>query len=404
MTHGPDTREEAQNSQRARQANPCPHYPDCVPCPLIGKAYGEQLRFKRDKVREALGAYPRLTSIDVPEVIGSKEAFGYRNQAKLVVRRARHGVLLGVYRPGTHRVADVRRCATHHPLIEPVLEAVAGAIEDIDIPAYDEREHSGCLRHVVVRVAVWNRTAQVILVTKTKTLPNNRQLVRALQRVRGVVSVVHNVNTEPGNAILGPAFMPLTKVDALIDKVGPFKLRTRPGAFLQANIGVARRIYRQTAEWIAPREDEVVVDLYCGAGALTFHLAATAKLAVGIEESPVAVIDAKANVRLNGISNARFHAGDSGDVLPELHQTMGRIDVITLNPPRSGASAGARAAIIAAAPDRIGYVSCDPRTLARDLDWLAERGYEVTHVQPFDLLPQTEHVECVARLRRRTET
>jgi 23S rRNA (uracil1939-C5)-methyltransferase len=384
--------------------NPCPHYPDCVPCPLIGQAYGEQLRSKREQVRLALDAYPRLASIDVPEVVGSKEAFGYRNQAKLVVRRTRSGVLLGVYRPGTHRVADVRRCATHHPLIEPILEAVAGIVEELDIPAYDERDHSGCLRYVVVRVAVWNRTAQVILVTKTKMLPNNRQVVRALQRVRGVESVVQNVNPEPGNVILGPTFMPLTKVDALIDKVGPFKLRTRPGAFLQANIGVARRIYRQTADWIAPRENEVVVDLYCGAGALTFHLAATAKLAVGIEESPVAVVDAKANVRLNGISNARFRAGDSGEVLPELHQAMGRIDVITLNPPRSGASTATRQAIFAAAPARIGYVSCDPRTLARDLDWLIEHGYEVTHLQPFDLLPQTEHVECVAALRRRDAT
>lgn len=371
-----------------------------MPCPLIGRAYGEQLRFKQEKVRQALQAYPRLAAIEVPEVVGSPQAFGYRNQAKLVVRRARRGVLLGVYRPGTHQVADVRRCAVHHPLIEGVLAAVAEIIESNDIPVYDERDHSGCLRYVVVRVAVWNRTAQVILVTKTKELPQLRQVVRSLQRVRGVVSVVQNINADPGNVILGPSFVPLTKEEALLDKIGPFKLRTRPGAFLQANIGVARRIYRQAAEWLAPTADEVVVDLYCGAGALTFHLAATAKLAVGVEESPVAVIDAKANVRFNGISNARFHSGDVAQVLPELLEKMGRIDVITLNPPRSGASEATRAAIIAAAPHRIGYVSCDPRTLARDLDWFAERGYQVTNLQPFDLLPQTEHVECVVVLRR----
>jgi 23S rRNA (uracil1939-C5)-methyltransferase len=366
---------------------------------LIGRGYGEQLRFKREKVREALSAFERLAAIEVPEVIGSPDAFGYRNQAKLVVRRTRRGVLLGVYKPGTHQVADVRHCAAHHPLIEPVLEAVAGIVEELDIPAYDERDHSGCLRYVVVRVAVWNRTAQVILVTKTKTLPHVRQIVRALQRVRGVVSVVQNINPEPANVILGPTFIPLTKVDSLLDKIGPFKFRTRPGAFLQANIGVARRIYRQTAEWIAPGADEVVVDLYCGAGALTFHLAATAKLAVGIEESPVAVIDAKANVRFNGISNARFHVGDAGEVLPALCATMGKVDVITLNPPRSGASEATRAAIVTASPARIGYVSCDPRTLARDLDWFADHGYEPTNLQPFDLLPQTEHVECVAVMR-----
>jgi 23S rRNA (uracil1939-C5)-methyltransferase len=369
----------------------------------VGRPYGEQLRLKRDEVRDSLAAYPRLAAIDVPEVVGSKDAFGYRNQAKLVVRRARRGVLLGVYRPGTHQVVDVRRCAVHHPLIESVLRAVADLIETLDIPAYDERDHSGCLRYVVVRAAVWNKTAQVILVTRTKTLPQQRRVVHGLRAVRGVVSVIQNVNPERGNVILGPQFIALTREDALVDRIGPFKLRTRPGAFLQANIGVARRIYRQAAEWVAPAADDVVVDLYCGAGALTFHLAAGSKVAVGVEESPVAVIDAKANVRLNGIGNARFHAGDVERILPALQETMQRIDIITLNPPRSGASAATRAAIVAAAPKRIGYVSCDPRTLARDLDWFADHGYEVTHLQPFDLLPQTEHVECIAALERRPE-
>jgi 23S rRNA (uracil1939-C5)-methyltransferase len=380
---------------------PCPHYPDCVGCPLIGQPYGEQLRLKRETVIAALAQYPSLASIPVPEVSASPQSFGYRNQAKLVVRRARRGVLLGVYRPGSHQVVDIRRCAVHHPLIEPVLAKVAEVVEDLDIPAYDEREHSGCLRYVIVRVAVWNKTAQIILVTRTKTLPEVRRVVRSLSGIRGVVSVVQNINTEPGNVIFGTQFVPLTKDESLVDKVGPFKLRTRPGAFLQANIGVARRIYRQTTEWVAPAADDVVVDLYCGAGALTFHLAADAKVVVGVEESPVAVIDAKANVRLNGISNARFHGGDVEQILPSLHQTMGRIDIITLNPPRSGASAATREAIVAAAPKRLGYVSCDPRTLARDLDWFGDHGYEVTHLQPFDLLPQTEHVECVAALKQR---
>jgi 23S rRNA (uracil1939-C5)-methyltransferase len=359
------------------------------------------LRLKRDIVRAALARYPSLASIDVPEVVGSPLAFGYRNQAKLVVRRARRGLLLGVYRPGTHQLADIRRCAAHHPLIEDVLEAVARIIDELDIPAYDERAHTGCLRYVVVRVGVWNRTAQVILVTRNRALPKMREVVRALRKVRGVVSVVQNVNPEPGNVILGSEYVTLTKDDALIEKIAPFKLRTRPGAFLQANIAIARKLYRQLSEWIAPGGDEVVVDLYCGAGALTFHLAASAKVVVGIEESPVAVIDAKANVRLNGIPNARFHQGDVAEVLPRLHQQMARIDVITLNPPRSGAGETTRAAIVDVAPDRIGYISCDPGTLARDLDWFSRHGYEVTHLRPFDLLPQTEHVECVAALQRR---
>lgn len=367
---------------------------------MIGRPYGEQLKLKGERVRAALGRYPALASIEVPEVVGSPLVFGYRNQAKLAVRRGRGGVLLGVYRPGTHEIVDIRHCVVHHPLIERVVEAVASITDELEIPIYDERTREGCLRYVVVRVGVWNRTAQVILVTATRTLPRLRQVVGALSRVRSVASIIQNVNDDPGNVILGREFVVLTKQDALIEKVGHFKLRTRPGAFLQANIAIAGKIYRKVAEWIAPTAQEVVVDLYCGAGALTFHLAGTAKLVIGIEESPVAVIDAKANVRLNGIPNARFHSGDVAEVFPALCREMGRVDIVTLNPPRNGASEATRAAIVAAAPDRIGYVACDPDTLARDLDWFGHHGYVVAHLQAFDLLPQTEHVECVAVLMR----
>lgn len=377
---------------------PCPHYPDCVGCPLIGRPYGEQLRRKRERVREALHRYAPLENIEVGEVAGSSLVFGYRSQAKLAVRRARRGLLLGIYRPGSHQIVDIRRCVVHHPLIERILEALASAVDRLDVPAYDERNRTGSLRYVVVRIGVWSRTAQVILVTATPVLPRARELVGALRRVRGVVSVVQNINPDPGNVILAPLHVPLTRQEALVEKIGPFKLRTRPGTFLQANIPVARKLYRHVVARLEPESKDIAVDLYCGAGALAFHLAMAARLVVGVEESDTAVNDARANVRLNGVGNARFRAGDVATVFPELCRQMGRIDIVTLNPPRRGADEPARSAIVAAHPRRIGYVSCDPDTLARDLDWFVRRGYAVTDVQPFDLLPQTDHVECVATL------
>ena len=351
-------------------------------------------------MREALRQYPSLAALDIPEVVGSPRAFGYRNQAKLVARRAGRGLLLGVYRPGTHQVVDIRHCPVHHPLITPVIDAVARVVEHFNIPTYDERTHAGTLRHVVVRVSTWAKTAQVILVTRERLLPHTRDVVRALLRIRGVRSVVQNINAEPGNVIFGPQYVPLTRETALVERVDFLKLKTHAGAFLQANISVARKLYLQALQWAAPQADDMCIDLYCGVGALTFYLATAAKLVAGIEESPIAIADAKENVRLNGFHNVRFHCGRVSETLPAIAQRLPRLDVVTLNPPRKGADAATRAAIVAAAPRRIVYISCDPTTLARDLQWFAAHGYRTEHVQPFDLLPQTEHVECVAALVR----
>jgi 23S rRNA (uracil1939-C5)-methyltransferase len=375
----------------------CPHLPNCAGCTLIGRPYGEQLRFKQERVRQAFSRYPSLAAIETPAVIGSPRAFGYRNQVKLVARRARRGLLLGIYRPQSHQVIDITQCAVHHPLVNGVLAKTREALERFEVPVYDERTHTGNLRYVVVRVSEWNKRAQVILVTRDRALP--RALAAQLQRIPGVVSVVQNINAEAGNVILGATFVPLTREMALIERIGFLKLKTQAGTFLQANISVARKLYERALRWAAPTADEVVVDLYCGAGALAFYLAA-AKRVCGIEESPRAVIDAKANTRLNGFHNVRFYAGEVAGTLPELVQRLGKIDVITLNPPRKGTGAAARAAISACAPRRLVYISCDPDTLARDLDWFAGLGYRVLQVQPFDLLPQTEHVECVAALAR----
>jgi 23S rRNA (uracil1939-C5)-methyltransferase len=384
----------------SHDALPCPHFPHCAGCTLIGHAYGEQLQIKQQRVRDAFGHYPSLAHLEIPAVVGSPRAFGYRNQAKLVARRTERGLLLGIYRPGSHEVVDIRQCPVHHPLINPVLAAIAQVLDHYRIPTYDERTHTGVLRYVVVRVSQWTKTAQVILVTRDRALPHVRDVVRSLLRVRGVRSVVQNLNPEPGNVIFGRQFVQLTGDNALIERVGFLKLKTHAGAFLQANVAVARKLYDRALQWAAPTADDNCIDLYCGAGALTFFLATAAQHVAGIEESPIAIADAKENIRLNGFHNVRFYCGEVAAMLPEVVGRVPRVDVVTLNPPRKGTDATTRTAIVACAPQRIVYVSCDPTTLARDLDGFAANGYRPVHVQPFDLLPQTEHVECVAWLAR----
>jgi len=367
---------------------------------LIGTAYGEQLRVKRERVAAALARYASLSHLSVPELVGSPRAFGYRNQAKLVLRGSRHGLLVGIYRPESHHVVDIRACPVHHPLITTVVERAVALIEQLEIPIYDERTHDGVLRYLVVRVSNWLKRAQVILVTNGASLPRRVPLLRGLERIPGVVSVVQNVNSAAGNVIFGEEFVPLTREATLVERVADLKLRTHAGAFLQANIPVARKLYDYATAQAELTATDRVVDLFCGVGALSFFLAARAAAVFGIEASPVAIVDAKANVRLNGFHNLRFECSPSSAGLIALTARLPRVDVVTLNPPRKGADPATRDAIVQAQPRRIVYVSCDPVTLARDLDWFAQNGYRSTAIQPFDMLPQTEHVESVATLDR----
>jgi len=379
---------------------PCPHYPDCVGCALVGTAYGAQLRAKHARVVSALAAASAGVQVPVPDVIGSPRLFGYRNQAKLAVRRTRRGLLLGVYRPGTHEVVDIAGCAVHQPPIPAVLAAVREAVDQAQAPIYDERTRSGWLRYVVVRSSTWKKTAQLILVVRDRRWPGEARLLQRMRRLRGVSSVVLNVNPTPGNVILGATFVPVTHTTALSERVGGLTLTSSAGAFLQANIGAARRVYDRVLAWAAPQPDELAVDLCAGVGAISLYVASRARLVVGVEESPIAVRDARRNARLNGYHNVRFVAAPAAAGLATVAADFGPVDLVTVNPPRKGIDEATRAAIAAAAPSRVVYVSCDPVTLARDLDWFAHHGYALAALQPYDLLPQTEHVETVALLNR----
>ncbi len=368
----------------------------CVGCPYYGLRYGEQLERKHRRVIDALAAHAPSLRVDVDKPVRAVRLFGYRNQVKLVARSARHKLLLGVYKPGTHQVVDVSHCPVHDALVTRALEAVGRAVERHEVPIYDERSREGWLRYVAVRSSWMRRTTQVVLVVRDRKWPGERKLIERLRRTRGIGSVVLNVNDTPGNAIFSDKFLAMTRHEALIERVGGLKLKFHPGSFVQANLSAARRAYEKVAELAALTAEETAVDLYCGVGAISLSLACTGKFVLGIESSPIAVRDAVENTRLNGIHNARFRDGPAAEILAEIADELPRVDVVTLNPPRKGAGEEAIAAIVKLQPSRVVYMSCDPDSLARDLERFAAAGYSTRSVTPFDFLPQTEHVECVA--------
>lgn len=376
----------------------CPHAPRCTPCPLRGLGYREQLEHKRRRVAAALARFPRLAAVVIEDVVGSRDLFGYRNVVKLAVRGRRDGSLrAGVYTPGTHRLVDAERCAAQQPALGEVAAAALSEAGAIGIEAYDERSGAGELRYVVARYSAWQRRVQLVLVTALADTARLRELTtRLARRCRGLGGIFHNHNPEPGNVILGRRWATLRPPSELVERLGFLEVRVSPASFLQPNVWTARRIYEAALELAAPTPDDSVIDLFCGIGPLSLYLATRARHVTGIEEAPSAIRDARANQRSNRLFNVRFEEGRAEEALTALRARGAHADIVTLNPTRKGASADTLTAVAALGPRRVVYVSCDADTLARDLDHLAALGYPTRLLRPFDMLPQTEHVEVVA--------
>ena len=379
----------------------CPHYPHCIGCPLIGVPYPEQLERKRALVRLAFGGYASLEEVDIPAVAASPLRLGYRARVKLVVRKHKDSVAAGLYVPGSHRVIDISSCPVHPRPVNQVVGYLKKKIIELGIAPYDERDDSGDLRYLDLRYSAARREISVTLVTRHGAFKQGGPLARALQRrFSFVTGVTQNVNEERGNVIWGPSFRSLAGRETLMERIGDLKLVFPAGVFSQANPSTARRLYEYVSELARLQGAETVLDLYCGVGPISLYLARAARQVWAIDASELAIDTAKQNARRNGRGNCRFIAGDVAATLARLQETLAQVDLIVLNPPRKGVQSAVLASIVEFNAPKLIYVSCEPRSLARDLDRLLTAGYRVARLQPFDMFPQTEEVETVVLLER----
>jgi 23S rRNA (uracil1939-C5)-methyltransferase len=383
-----------------QKSYPAPaHSRHCIGCPWLHLPYPEQLIRKRSIVAGALAAYAPLADFRVPAVIASPRRLGYRGRVKLVVRRSGTEVKTGLYVPGSHRVIDISSCPVHPRPVNQVTRYLKKKIAELRILPYDERDDSGQLRYLDFRYSFARRELSVTLVTRHDDFPEGVVLARSLRRnFRFVAGAVQNINEQRGNVIWGDRYRLLSGSDRLVERIGPLQLGFPAGVFSQANPGAAEKLYGTVAEMAALSDRETVLDLYCGVGPISLLLAGAARAVWGLDESARSIDAAKQNARRNGIANCRFLQGDVVERVAEAKRTLGRIDRVVLNPPRKGMQPAALDAVLTAGAAWIIYVSCEPKSLCRDLNNFANGGYRLQRLQPFDMFPQTEQVETVALL------
>ena len=382
-----------------RIAKRCDSLTSCQGCPLLCLDEAAQFEIKQIRIRSAFNQYPLLKGVEIAPIWSAPEPFGYRSNAKLVFGRKRGMVQLGLYRRGTHDVVDLASCPLHHPLINRIASVVREEVAKQEIYIYNAEKGRGLLRYLLIRVSPSRNKAMVTFVVAERDLKQLPHLAKALQkRIPEVVSVQQNVNATTGNIIVGRDTQRLAGVTDLLDQVGDIRLQLAPASFFQVNHAQAARIYQLVREWAALQSHETAVDLYCGIGGIALHLARDAGRGYGIETVEEAVKNARANALLNDLRNCIFITGDAEEVVEDLCSEIQRAEVVVLNPPRSGCQPQVLKAATSLQPRTLIYVSCNPETLANDLNLLHPLGYAVDAVQPVDMFPQTAHIETVVRL------
>lgn len=386
----------------------CPIARQCGGCSLQELRYEKQLEFKRGIIENNIHRIGGLTEVSVEKIMGMEEPYFYRNKAQFPVGTDREGrIRIGFYAGRTHAIMETERCYIGAAVNEPVIAAVRAYMEENHVPAYNEESHTGLVRHILIRAGFATGELMVCLVINGRELPAAEGLVERLRRIDfgapwRLVSIMTNTNTEKSNVILGKSCATLWGQAFIEDYIGDIKYRISPLSFYQVNPVQTVKLYRTALEFAGLTGEETVWDLYCGIGTISLFLARKAKKVYGVEIVPQAIEDAKANARLNGIGNAEFFVGRAEEVLPQFYEKesarLGRkltADVIVVDPPRKGCEESLLDTMAEMEPERIVYVSCDSATLARDLKYLAGKGYKVERCVGCDMFPQSVHVECV---------
>ena len=331
-----------------------------------------------------------------------EQPFHYRNKAQFPVGKSKDGrIITGFYAGRTHSIIENRDCALGVTQNKEVLDRVIAHMEKFNIQPYDENTGKGLVRHVLIRYGFFTDEMMVCLIINGEKLPGEEALVKSLCQIPETVSVMVNVNKKRNNVILGEKVRLLWGQPYITDKIGEISYQISPLSFFQVNPYQTGRLYGKALEYAQLSGNETVWDLYCGIGTISLFLAQKAKMVRGVEIIPAAIENAKENARLNGFDNTEFFVGKAEEVLPEQFARTGeRADVIVVDPPRKGCDETLLSTIIEMQPDRVVYVSCDSATLARDLKYLCERGYELKKVCPVDMFPNTVSVETVCCLQK----
>lgn len=385
------------------QMKPCPLQKRCGGCQYQGVPYEEQLKKKEDWVRGLMGKYCKVHPIS-----GMNQPYHYRNKVHAAFRTDKKGnIISGVYEEGTHRLVPVETCMIEDQLADEIIGTIRKLAKSFKMQTYNEDTGYGLLRHVLVKRGFATGQVMVVIVTGSHIFPSRNNFVKALVKAHPeITTIIHNINDKRTSMVLGDREKTMYGKGYIEDILCGKKFRISAKSFYQINPTQTEVLYNKAIEAAGFSGKEYVIDAYCGIGTIGMIASDHVDAVIGVELNKDAVRDAIGNAKGNKVSNIRFVAGDAGQFMVGMAAEAKRDksvrlpDVVLMDPPRAGSDKAFLSSMVKMGPEKVVYVSCNPETLARDVDWLEKNGYKAQGVWPVDMFPHTSHVEVVTCLQR----
>lgn len=383
------------NDTRERQE--CPYHKKCGGCEYSGIPYEEQLQKKEKRVAKLLREFGK-----VEPIVGMSYPYYYRNKVHAVYAQKKNGeVICGTYEKDSHRVVDIESCLLENKGSTAIIRDIRGLLRSFKIKPYNEDTGYGLLRHVLVRHAHATGEVMVVLVLASPVMPSKNNFVKALRKLHPeITTVVLNINGRNTSMVLGEQEKVLYGKGYIVDELMGMRFRISAKSFYQVNPIQTKHLYQGALDMAGLTGKERVLDAYCGTGTIGLIASRDAKEVVGVELNRDAVRDAITNAKTNQVKNICFVCQDATEYICKAAEKKENFDVVLMDPPRAGSTKEFIDSVIALAPERVVYVSCNPQTLARDLKWF-RRGYKVEKMRPYDMFPLTDHCEVVCSLVRK---
>lgn len=384
-----------------RISHECDKFPQCGGCDFWHISYKAEKKAKQCFVSSC---FERIGKIDAPvfETMSCDKPQRYRNKAQFPVRLSENGeAITGFFAPRSHRIIPCSDCLLQPKLLNDVAQSLIELINKYKIKAYDENANSGFIRHIYLRYGDATNQLMVCIVSTSKNINNIKEVTKEIvEMFPAIKTVVLNVNGKNTNIILGQENITLYGDATISDVLCGINIQLSPHSFYQINHDGAQQLYGIARDMLYLEHDDILLDMYCGAGTIGLSMANSVQSLIGVDIVPEAIDNAIENAKINNISNAEFICSDAKDAAEKLLQANYSPTAVVLDPARKGCDEETLSAIVKMSPKRIAMISCNPATAARDCNYLEENGYKVVKIQPYDMFPRTKHIECVVVLQR----
>lgn len=378
----------------------CAYFMRCGGCAFRHIEYEEELEIKHRIVADSLSRIGKIKTV-IRDIIPAPSTDSYRNKAQLPVFGGEEGLDFGFYAPRSHRVIPIGSgCLLHSQIMAEIAETCCRLLGETGVTAYDETNHSGQLRHIIIRES-GDGSVMLALVMNADRFPGELEFCGLMtEKFSCIKTILINNNTDMTNVILGKNTRVIRGGGFIYDRLAEVPIRLSLASFFQVNRQAAERLYGVIKKYAAPSNSKTLLDLYCGVGSIGLSMAGDLNKLVGADVVREAVGDAEWSAGNMGINNAEFICADAAAAAERFTEKGEKADIVITDPPRKGCDRRTLQAIEKIAPECLIMVSCNPASLARDLAFLSERGFRAAEITPVDMFPRTPHVECVALLKK----